>query len=255
MTIASEQSVSPAVVVSIVHDLGNPLATIRSGAELLAGPTLPQSQIHRIARNMCCASTRMRELLEEMLDRTGAAANGKAPCEIRELVASAVEKIALDAEFQSVHVAQNVPEGLIVVLDRRLIRRVLVNLLVNALQVMPDGGTIVISALSDQHSVLIRVRDTGPGISPEIRSRLFEPFATAGKRGGTGLGLAFSRKAVRDHGGEIWAEPVHAGSCLALRLPKTAVQERLPDSAQSADAALTAAPREVTRYSEARAAI
>ena len=99
-------------------------------------------------------------------------------------------------------IVQNIPEDLLITVDRQRIQRVLVNLLVNALDVMPDGGTIRISAIPERHSVLIKVRDTGPGIAPEIRDRLFEPFATAGKADGLGLGLAFSRQAVLDHGGE-----------------------------------------------------
>jgi signal transduction histidine kinase len=105
-------------------------------------------------------------------------------------------------------------------MDRNRIHRVLVNLLVNALEVMPQGGTIHVSAVSQGRSVLIRVRDTGPGISPEIRDRLFQPFATAGKADGLGLGLAFSRQTAIDHGGEIWAESPRRGACLVIRLPR-----------------------------------
>jgi signal transduction histidine kinase len=225
VTIASGQTASLAAVVSIVHDLRNPLATIHGSAEMLAGSRFSQPQVQRIARNMYCASIRMRELLEEFLERSRVAEKGREPCDLSELVTSAVEKIAVTVEFQSVHIVQVVPEGLIVVLDRRLMRRVLVNLLVNALEVMPNGGTIHISAVSDYRSVLIRVRDTGPGITPEIRSRLFQRFATAGKASGIGLGLAFSRQAVTDHGGKIWTESIHRGACFAVRLPKTIPQK------------------------------
>jgi signal transduction histidine kinase len=120
-----------------------------------------------------------------------------------------------------VHIVQDVPEGLAILLDRGRIQRVLVNLLVNALDVMPDGGTIRISALVERHSVLIRVRDTGPGIASEIRDRIFQPFATAGKAGGLGLGLALSRQAVLDHGGRMWLESGSAGACFAFCLPRT----------------------------------
>ena len=75
------------------------------------------------------------------------------------------------------------------------------------------------SAVSEPDAVVFRVRDTGPGIAPEIRGRLFQPFATAGKQGGRGLGLAFSRQAVIDHGGDMWAESVSEGACFAFRLP------------------------------------
>jgi signal transduction histidine kinase len=224
--IAAEQAASFSAVVSIVHDLRNPLATIHGSAEMLAGSRLSQPQVHRIARNMYCASVRMRELLEEFLDRSRVADEEREPSDVRELVASAVEKVAISAEFQSVHILQAVPEGLIATLDRRLMRRVLVNLLVNALEAMPNGGTISISAISDQRSVLIRVRDTGPGIAPEIRGQLFQRFVTTAKPGGVGLGLAFSRQAVTDHGGKIWAESSRRGACFAFRLPRVLAQRR-----------------------------
>jgi signal transduction histidine kinase len=118
-----------------------------------------------------------------------------------------------------------VPEGLIVAVDRRLIRRVLVNLLVNALEAMPNGGTIRIAAIAEGSSILIRIRDTGPGITPEIRGRLFQPFATAGKADGIGLGLAFSQQVVTDHGGKIWVESTKRGACFAFRLPGMIPQE------------------------------
>jgi signal transduction histidine kinase len=94
-------------------------------------------------------------------------------------------------------------------------------LFVNALDVMPSGGKIRISAIPQHSSVLIKVRDTGPGIDPEIRDRLFQPFTTAGKSDGLGLGLAFSRQAVLDHGGQMWVEAGGQGACFALYLPNT----------------------------------
>ena len=112
--------------------------------------------------------------------------------------------------------------------------RVLVNLFVNALEVMPNGGTIHISAVSHRRSILIRVRDTGPGIAPEIRGRLFQPFATAGKATGIGLGLAFSRQAVIDHGGEMWVESSSRGTCFSIRLPRRIAQRRAPHHADIA---------------------
>lgn len=177
------------------------------------------SRTNRIARNLYGASVRMKELLDEVLTRYRGTDRGVEPHDLRELVTSAVDKIALVAEAQSVQIVQNVPGNLVVPLDRQRIQRVLVNLLVNALDVMPNGGTIRISAIPERHSVLVKVRDTGPGIAPGIRHRLFEPFATAGKASGLGLGLAFSRQAVIDHGGQMWVEAGCHGACFAFRLP------------------------------------
>jgi len=208
-------------ITSIVHDLRNPLSTILGSAEVLISSRLSEPQVHRLARNMYGASIRIKELLDEVLTRFRGTERGVEPTDLRELVTSAVDKIALAAGAQSVQIVQDVPENLVIPLDRQRILRVFVNLLVNALDVMLDGGTIRISALLENHSVRITVRDTGPGIAPEIRDRIFQPFATAGKASGLGLGLAFSRQAVIDHGGRMWLESGGAGACFAFCLPRT----------------------------------
>ena len=218
-TSVNEPAGSTPEITSIVHDLRNPLSTIHGSAEILIGSRLSGSQIHRIARNMYGASVRMKELLDEFLTRYIGTNKVIESCDLRELVTSAVNKISPLAESQSVQVAQRVPENLLVAVDRPRIERVLVNLFVNALEFMPNGGTIRISAIRLRGFVLIKVRDTGPGIAPEIRGRLFQRFVTAGKASGLGLGLAFSREAVIDHGGEMWAESSRQGACFAIRLP------------------------------------
>jgi signal transduction histidine kinase len=218
-SVAIEPSARMSAVASIAHDLRNPLATIHGGAEMLVSSMLSQAQAHRIARNIYAASVRMRELLDEFLDQSRSGERQTHLSDVHGLVAGAVDKIADAAELQAVHIVQFIPERLSIVVDRQRIHRVLVNLLVNALEAMPDGGRILISAVSKRHSILIRVRDSGTGIAPEIRDRLFQPFATAGKANGIGLGLALSRQAVLDHGGEMWAESSFEGACFAVRLP------------------------------------
>ena len=79
----------------------------------------------------------------------------------------------------------------------------------------------------DGESVLVECADTGPGILPSIREKLFEPFVSAGKKNGLGLGLALSRQSVLDHGGEIWVEPNSPGAKFVIRLPlKKAVEKQ-----------------------------
>src|SRR5579871_4883167 len=91
------------------------------------------------------------------------------------------------------------------------------------MQMMPDGGRIHIAAHTRDGMVLVQVEDNGPGIAPEIRDSLFEPFVSAGKKNGLGLGLALSRQTVLDHGGDMWveSEPGH-GARFHLRLPLAA---------------------------------
>ena len=205
---------------SVVHDLRNPLSTIYGSAELLISADLSEQQIRRLARNMYGASVRVKELLDELLSRYRRTDGDMELSNLRELIVNAVDKIAMLAEAQSVRLVQNLPATLIIAVDRRRIERVFVNLFINALDVMPNGGTIRVSAVPVDDSVVIKVRDTGPGIAPEIRDRLFEPFATAGKTQGLGLGLALSRQAVMDHGGRMWADSSQQGACFAVRLPR-----------------------------------
>ena len=218
-TIAADQTALLSEVRSFVHDLRNPLAAIHGSAELLVRSSLSQPQVHRLARNMYTASIRISKLLEQCLDQRRPDRKFEVS-DLCDVVTSAVNQIAVSAEFQSVRIMRAVPEGLEISLDRYRIHRVLVNLLVNALEAMPGGGTIYISAISEGGSVLIRVRDTGPGISPEIRGRLFQPFATAGKANGVGLGLALSRQTVIEHGGDMGAESSRQGACFFFRLPR-----------------------------------
>lgn len=219
--IASDRARSLSEVESFVHDLRNPLAAIHGSAEMLVRSSLSQPQVHRIARNMYCASLRMRELLEQCLERSRSLEKQFELCDLQDVIARAVDHIAVSAEFQSVTILHDAPECLLVAMDRRRIQRVLVNLLVNALEVMPQGGTIRVSAVTEPRSALIRVRDTGPGIAPELMDRLFQPFVTAGKANGIGLGLALSRQVAIDHGGEIWAESSREGASFVIRLPRS----------------------------------
>jgi signal transduction histidine kinase len=219
MSISDEYAASLSETMSIVHDLRNPLSTIHGSAELLVDAGLSDAQVRRLAQNLYKASIRMNELLEECLVRYRRVERAKS-CDLGDLVKDAVDEVCLRAQRQSVEISDSLPEELRIVVDRPRIRRVLVNLLVNSLDVMPNGGEITISATAQSQTVLIKVSDTGPGIAPEIRDRLFQPFATAGKVNGLGLGLSSSRRALIEHGGEIWNENTSLGACFVLCLPR-----------------------------------
>ena len=205
---------------SIVHDLRNPLGTVLAGSEMLMELDLTQAQVKRLAANIRRAAGRMRELLTDL---AGAGCGNTSTfefCEIREVIDGASEALLPAAEKQSVRILNDVPGRLEIPLVRSRIERVFLNVVSNALEAMPHGGEIRIGARKTNNCVLIEVEDTGPGIPLGIRDRLFEPFVTAGKDDGLGLGLAFSRQAVLDHGGDMWTEPA-AGARFIICLPLT----------------------------------
>jgi len=208
---------------SIVHDLRNPLAAIYGGSEMLAGTDLPLAQTRRLARNMHRASRQIQELLGDLLNVCRGKTEQPELCNLRALADSAADSLAHLAGPQSVEIVVDVPDDIELPLERRRIERVFVNLMGNSLEAMPGGGAIRVSASAVNGFVVVDVHDTGPGIAPDLRARLFQPFVTAGKRGGLGLGLALARQAVVEHGGDMWVQPPDGrGTIVRFRLPISA---------------------------------
>ena len=209
---------------SIVHDLRNPLAAIYGGSELLVDSEIAPPQLKRLASNIYRASRRIQELLQDLVNVGRGRTDGAEICHLREIAAAACDSVAQTADAQGVRIRLDISDSIELPLERARVERVFVNLMGNALEAMPTGGEICIGAALDAAAVTVRVADTGPGISPEIHEHLFQPFVTAGKRNGLGLGLALSRQTILDHGGDMWAEsePGHgARFCFQLPLSRT----------------------------------
>jgi signal transduction histidine kinase len=210
----------------IVHDLRSPLATIHAGTEMLMDSTLPESQVKRLVGNINRASCQLEELLQELLNATLGKSTEMEHCSLRKVVAAACETMAETAETQSVQLVLEVPDDIELFMERNRIERVFVNLVSNAVEAMPGGGTVRISAAIAEDAALVEVRDTGPGIAPKIRGRLFQPFVRAGKQNGLGLGLALACQTIRDHGGNMWmASDSDRGACFRFGLPLPRSQE------------------------------
>ena len=202
----------------IVHDLRNPLGTVIAGSEMLMELDLTPAQVKRLAANILRAAGRMRDLVTDLAGAGGGNKSRSEICKIRDVIAAASEAASPAAEKQSVRILNNVTSGIEIPMARSRMERVFFNLIANALEAMPHGGEIRIGARRADNCVLIEVEDTGPGIPLGIRDRLFEPFVTAGKDHGLGLGLALSRQTVRDHGGDMWTEPA-AGARFVISMP------------------------------------
>ena len=203
---------------SIVHDLRNPVATIYASTEILMNVDIVPLEVKRLAANMYRAAGRMRELLAEVSCVTCGNRSIVERCELRELIAAASKAASATTENRSVRILLDVPSEIELPLARSRIRRVFFNLITNALEAMPGGGEVRIGARKTGKYVLVEIEDTGPGIPHAIRDRVFELFVTAGKANGLGLGLALSRKAVRDAGGDMWIEAA-AGARFVIRFP------------------------------------
>jgi signal transduction histidine kinase len=205
---------------SIAHDLRNPLGTIYAGAEMLMDVDTTPAQVKRLAANIHRAAGRMQELLTDLVS----AARGSGPaveiCDVREVIGAALAVV----DPQNIQILVDAPDAIQTPLVRFRMERVFVNLIANSMEAMPVGGTIRITVQKAGNFVRVELEDSGPGIPREIRDRLFEPFVTAGKENGLGLGLAFCRQTILEHGGEIWSEPVATGARFVIRLPLDGVR-------------------------------
>jgi signal transduction histidine kinase len=205
---------------SIVHDLRNPLAAIYGGAEMLVDADLPPAHVKRLAGNLYRASRRMQELLQDLLNISRGKGSAPEMCRLREVAAAACEHLATTADQQGVTLALEVPAEIEVPLERSRVERVFANLIGNALEAMSGGGEVRITAEMQDGAAIVHVEDTGPGIAQEIRAQLFQPFVSAGKRNGLGLGLALARQTILDHSGDIWVESAPGrGARFSFRLP------------------------------------
>jgi signal transduction histidine kinase len=209
---------------SIIHDLRNPLAAIYGGAEMLVDTDLSPEQVRRLASNIYRSSRQVQDLLQELADVTEGRGHAREICRLREVIAAAYAPVAASAEAHHVRIQIDTPEDIELPLDRSPMERVFQNLISNAVEAMPQGGSISIRAEREDSAIVVSVEDTGPGIPALIAAQLFQPFVTAGKKNGLGLGLALSRKTVLSHGGDLWSEDTidgktPGGARFVMRLP------------------------------------
>ncbi|MEI9811440.1 MAG: ATP-binding protein [Acidobacteriota bacterium] len=204
---------------SIIHDLRNPLAAIYGGAEMLVDRELSAAQVQRLAGNIYRASRKVQDMLQELADVTQGRGHAREVCRLREVVQAACEPLLASAEERRVDVQVDIDSEIEIPLDRSPMERVFQNLVGNAIEAMSGGGKVSVVAKRGPEDIAVVVEDNGPGIPPEIAAALFQPFVTAGKKNGVGLGLALSRKTVLSHGGDLSLEPCAAGARFRVRLP------------------------------------
>lgn len=234
------------------HELRNPLAPISTALQLMALRSADVFANERtiIERQVAHMSRLVDDLLDVSRITTGKIELNRAPIEIAAVVANAVEIVSPLLEQKRHHLVVEVASlGLAVDADAVRIAQVLSNLITNAAKYTEAEGRIVVSAEREGDDVVVRVRDNGIGITPEMLPRIFDLFvqerqALDRSRGGLGLGLAIVRTLATLHGGSITAvsEGRDRGSEFTLRLPAAKA-----GSVASVPAKLTLAPHKHAR--------
>jgi NtrC-family two-component system sensor histidine kinase KinB len=217
------------LVATLSHELKTPLTSLALAAELLdrSKANLEPKQCEWVA-TIVEEGARMRQLADSLLGvahgEAAAIAVRRVALNFSDLVSSVVKSLAIQAEQKQVKLQTQIagPE-LGVMGDPIKLSWVVSNLVGNALRYTPGGGTITVSAQRWEDGVRLRVRDSGPGIAPQIRDHLFERFAqwspNGFEAGAGGLGLAIVKDIVEGHGGRIFVESSAGGSEFTVELP------------------------------------
>lgn len=204
---------------SATHEIANPLFAILALIELLLKDAAPRTRSHERLELIQQTALEIKEICRTLIAFAHEPAEERRPLDLRVALADAVELVRLTLATRDVVISERLGSTTVTVLaSRDEIEQVVVDLVTNAKQAMPGGGTIIIELLHDSTSALVRVTDTGPGLDSDAAEHAFEPFFTT-KPDGTGLGLAASRAIAELHGGRLDIEPAPTGASFLLRLP------------------------------------
>ena len=214
---------------SIVHDFRSPLSNIGFAADLACADGATSEERAEANATIRKYVDRLANMIGEVLEFTRPS---RSPVTIektnfREFVEELIADLRLEAANKSVTIEMKTPPPEITVpVDRHRLPHVFTNIIGNAIDSMPGGGRIVLRFKATNRDVITEVEDSGPGISPDIAGRLFEPFATHGKVLGTGLGLSICKRIVEDHKGAISARTRRGhGAVFTFSLPRKAARK------------------------------
>lgn len=223
------------MVANVSHELRTPITTIRLLVDtLLRTDDRSTETANDMLQKIVAQTDDLHQLTQELLDlsmiESGRAEIVMRPVAVEAIIDDAVAHIWELAALNNLHIEKQVQGDVIALADALQIERVLSNLLHNAVKFTPPEGYIAIDATADQEWVKICVADSGEGVSPQERERIFERFyrGDQSRKGqGTGLGLAIAKHIVNAHGGDIWVserqptdrEPRLRGACICFTLP------------------------------------
>jgi K+-sensing histidine kinase KdpD len=205
---------------TIIHDIKNPMGTLRVYAQVMKRKS-GNEEAAKLADDMIHQVDRFVNMTQEILDFTrGVSASNIQALEFEQVMNSVLDFIEKDLVKNNVQLVRSTRFEGIVKMDQDKMMRVFYNLASNARDAMPQGGSLVVSTERTNGHVKIEFRDSGSGMPEEVRSRIFEPFMTYGKKHGTGLGMAIVKKVIDDHNGKIEIDSeMGKGTTIRILLP------------------------------------
>lgn len=210
---------------TVAHEVRNPLHAIEGFASLLlrALPANTENEKPRNYAGHIVAGVRnLNALVTNLLEFSRCDRVQTRKCDLIALVQRASDLVLTahgPVKAQTYTISLEGPQVLMAEMDEIQMSQAVRNLIHNATEAMPDGGRILIKITEEQSGIAIRVCDEGPGVRPDVRHRIFQPFFTTKSRG-TGLGLAVVAKAATLHGGRVYLDPSERGAVFTLWFPQ-----------------------------------
>ena len=205
---------------TVAHEIKNPLAGISGAIQVIADAIPPGDHRREIVPEILAQVSRLDDTVRDLLIFARPWTPELQPTDFVDVVDRVVRIVERQDKAVGVKIRRELPATLTLAADPRLLQEVLFNILQNAVDAMPRGGTIRMVMSEPAGEVLLRIIDTGIGIAPEHQARLFAPFFTTKTRG-TGLGLAISKRMVEAHGGRLEIDSRHGkGTEVRISLPR-----------------------------------
>lgn len=204
----------------LAHEIRNPLGSIRGTAEILRDDYKPGDPKYEFIEIQIRETERLNRVVEDFLRMARPQPAEMGRCSLREELETIVTLTAKDAREREIKLTLEPPaDALAIKADGEKLRQAFLNIVINALQATPAGGTVTIATRKRDSMYEIRFNDNGPGIDADTLARIFEPFYTT-KPDGTGLGLAITKKIIEGHGGALEVESeAGKGTMVVVRLP------------------------------------
>lgn len=203
----------------VAHEINNPAAIIRGNVEILQMSLAVDAPEQEEAREIMKQVERVSLITKNLLSFAGRQDLNSEQVEVNKLLEEILAQISHQQPFGQVNVERSLEKIPPIPGDRERLRQVFTNIILNALQAMQGEGVLRLVSYAEAENVVIRISDTGPGVSEEEKEKIFNPFFTT-KKQGTGLGLSVSYGIVQAHNGSIELVAEHfPGACFQIVLP------------------------------------
>lgn len=202
LTRAAKLAVAGEMAAAMSHEVRTPLGILRSSAQILLREPNLSAEAKEVCGFIMSETERLNKLVTTLIDAGRPRAPEYLAVNLSDIAEQAAAMMRMQADKKSITLQYQKAESIMVACDDEQITQVLLNLLLNAIQILPEGGKILLSITQQAEFAVIEVADNGTGVPVEMQSQIFDPFFTQ-REGGIGLGLAVVRQIVEAHQGQI----------------------------------------------------